>query len=123
MPNKPLKNCAHIGCTVLTRAKYCEQHTVKNENQSYYDKHSRDKESKSFYDSSQWQKCRGVVLQRDNYLCQCCLEKGVLTAASTVHHKKDLRLNRELALDADNLISVCNECHNTKHKRSRAHVV
>jgi len=81
----------------------------------YYDKYKRDQEARSFYKSKAWEKCRQYVLVRDNYLCQYCLEKGKLTPADMVHHIEELKDNPEKALDPDNLISLCNTCHNKEH--------
>ncbi|UED78039.1 HNH endonuclease [Brevibacillus sp. DP1.3A] len=73
------------------------------------------KETKPFYRSRAWLKCREYVLLRDNHLCQQCLKKNKLTAANTVHHLKPLDEAPELALDTDNLESICPACHNKEH--------
>lgn len=83
--------------------------------QSYYNRYKRDKEAKSFYDSRAWQRCREVVLKRDNHLCQECLRHGRLTRATMVHHKQHYRTHKSLAYDADNLESLCASCHNREH--------
>jgi 5-methylcytosine-specific restriction enzyme A len=54
-------------------------------------------------------------LQRDNYLCQRCYSKGLLTPADIVHHIQHLSKEPDRALDEDNLISVCTTCHNQLH--------
>jgi 5-methylcytosine-specific restriction enzyme A len=66
-----------------------------------------------FYSSKEWRKCRLSVLIRDNYLCQICLSNGKLVPSNTVHHIKELLDFPELALDMDNLQSVCHHCHNS----------
>lgn len=68
-----------------------------------------------FYKSTAWRKCREVVLIRDHYLCQPCLRLGRITTANTVHHIKPLEDHPELALDEDNLESICPVCHNKEH--------
>ncbi|MDC3412540.1 HNH endonuclease signature motif containing protein [Terrihalobacillus insolitus] len=68
-----------------------------------------------FYKTSVWQKCRESILSRDLYLCQECLEGGVLTPADTVHHIIHLKDDPSKALDEDNLVSVCSSCHNKLH--------
>lgn len=85
--------------------------------QRHYDKYKRDKEAKAFYDSDAWKKCREVVLKRDDYLCQDCLEKDDLIPADMVHHIEELRDNPDRALDINNLKSLCNSCHNKYHPR------
>lgn len=83
--------------------------------QQLYDKYKRNREAKRFYNSAAWQRCRGVVLIRDNYLCQKCLKQGKITTADMVHHIEDLQDAPEKALDLDNLVSLCNPCHNKEH--------
>ena len=54
-------------------------------------------------------------MKRDNYECQKCKSKGKYHKAETVHHIKHLRDYPELALDNNNLISLCYDCHNKDH--------
>jgi len=56
-----------------------------------------------------------MVLVRDHYLCQSCKRNGRLTVANTVHHIKELKNHPELALDMDNLETICPTCHNREH--------
>lgn len=86
------------------------------EQDRYYDRYRRNKEAKRFYDSAAWRKCRDYVLKRDNYLCRICLRNGMkLKPADTVHHIKHFDEAPELALDPDNLESICASCHNKEH--------
>ncbi|MED1786498.1 HNH endonuclease signature motif containing protein [Brevibacillus laterosporus] len=73
------------------------------------------KQTKPFYNSVAWKKCRAFVLLRDNCLCQQCLKKKKLTQANTVHHIVALEEAPDLALDPDNLESICPSCHNKEH--------
>lgn len=84
-------------------------------NHKQYDKYQRNKEAKRFYNSDAWKKCRSLALIRDNYLCQECLKCGDITPAVMVHHIKEREDHPELALVLDNLISLCNSCHNKEH--------
>lgn len=71
-----------------------------------------------FYHSPIWRKTRLLVLQRDHYLCQHCLAKGIITKATEVHHIKPLADYPWLALKLENLISLCWQCHEkTKNKK------
>lgn len=72
-------------------------------------------EAKQFYNSAAWQKVREAALIRDHYLCQPCLRRERLTPATTVHHIKPIETHPELALDPDNLESICPACHNREH--------
>ncbi|MDU2670603.1 MAG: HNH endonuclease signature motif containing protein [Clostridium sp.] len=64
-----------------------------------------------FYVSTMWKHKRRDILLRDNNECQMCKDKGGYSTANTVHHIKHLRSNPELALEDDNLISLCDSCH------------
>ncbi|WP_091839815.1 HNH endonuclease [Marininema halotolerans] len=73
------------------------------------------KKADPFYKSTAWKKCRETILTRDHYLCQPCLRRGKLTTANTAHHIKPLAKAPDLALDEDNLESICPTCHNQEH--------
>lgn len=70
---------------------------------------------KAFYNSGLWQHKRIDALERDNNECQKCKDNGLYSAADCVHHKKHLKQHPELALDLENLISLCNSCHDEEH--------
>jgi 5-methylcytosine-specific restriction enzyme A len=73
------------------------------------------KKTHPFYNSSTWRKARERALTRDHYLCQRCLQKGVLTPAEIIHHIDCIKDHPEKALDEANLQSVCTTCHNRLH--------
>ena len=68
-----------------------------------------------FYKTKTWQDKRDEILQRDNYECQMCKDKGRYTSATTVHHIKHYKYCPELALTDSNLVSLCDACHNVVH--------
>ena len=73
-----------------------------------------------FYQSRVWRNARRLALQRDNFLCQECLRNKRITPATEVHHKKELEDYPELALDLENLESLCWDCHEqTKDKAKK----
>lgn len=72
-------------------------------------------ETEAFYVSKAWRRKKKAILRRDHYQCQLCKRYGRLTEAKIVHHKLELAEYPELALDDDNLISVCRACHNKLH--------
>jgi 5-methylcytosine-specific restriction endonuclease McrA len=84
-----------------------------------YDRHGRDPEAKRFYRSAAWLGIRSIKLRRDP-LCERCLARGLLIPATTVHHKRERREAPDLALDLDNLESLCPSCHSSHHDASRA---
>ncbi len=73
------------------------------------------KEADAFYKSYAWQKCRTTVLERDGYLCQVCIREDRPIPADTVHHIIHLKDDFSKALDENNLISVCRDCHRDLH--------
>lgn len=74
---------------------------------------------KQFYNTPEWKKIRLIALERDNYLCQKCLEIGDITPANVVHHIIPIDENNLdlLGLDLNNLISWCRNCHERHHGR------
>lgn len=70
-----------------------------------------------FYKSKAWLTLRQEALKRDHYECQSCKRKGKYRRAKNVHHIKEVKKHPELALDLDNLESICIPCHNDEHKR------
>ncbi len=70
-----------------------------------------------FYHSRIWKNKVNEILQRDNFECQECKREGLVTTKLDnkkldVHHKKELKKFPELALDNDNLETVCIRHHN-----------
>jgi len=84
-------------------------------NHNLYDKYKRNQDAKRFYNGVDWLKARKLALIRDSHLCQECLKNKKITAAEMVHHTKTLEDYPELAYDLDNLVSLCNACHNKEH--------
>lgn len=68
-----------------------------------------------FYRSKEWIKKRKDIIKRDNNECIICKRAGRYSQAQAVHHIKHLREHPALALADDNLISICNPCHNKEH--------
>lgn len=88
-------------------------------------------QKRKFYDSREWKQLREEVKERDNYECQECKRNGLVTIDTNeysesagrkkiqlvVDHIKELEDHPELALDMDNLETLCVMCHNIKHGR------
>lgn len=89
-----------------------------------------EKDKKRFYCSTKWERLRQVALNRDNYECQECKRQGKVTVDSVkkdgekkkvrmnVHHIKELEDYPELALELNNLETLCIRCHNSIHRKS-----
>ncbi|MCM3730060.1 HNH endonuclease [Fictibacillus nanhaiensis] len=119
MPVKPLKPCNKMGCPELTNEKYCSKHTEqvkvdKAEANKLYDLYARDEKSAKFYKSKEWIKLRTVAFQRDNGLCQDCLEEKKIKPGDVVDHIIEIKDNWDLRLDISNLKTLCHRHHNEK---------
>ncbi|MBR2664833.1 MAG: HNH endonuclease [Clostridia bacterium] len=79
------------------------------------------KESLPFYHTAAWKRARAAALRRDQGMCRDCMDRflagyGVKPRrAELVHHVIPLEERPDLALDLDNLLSLCSECHNRRH--------
>jgi hypothetical protein len=58
------------------------------------------------YTQQEYKDFKEYVLKRDNYICQYCGEK-----ATEIHHERPQKLEPFFALDPDNGIACCEECH------------
>jgi 5-methylcytosine-specific restriction endonuclease McrA len=68
-----------------------------------------------FYNSRTWRRKRKEILSRDNKECQRCKAEGGFSKATCVHHIQHLRDRPDLALIDNNLIALCDSCHNKMH--------
>ena len=73
-----------------------------------------DRDLIKFYKSKDWKDLRIVKLESDP-CCEVCLRRGIVRPAGNVHHRKEVREYPDLALDLDNLESLCIGCHNRTH--------
>ena len=84
----------------------------------------RRKRLQAFYKSSEWRQAREIALMRDKYLCVMCSQEGKTVPAEIVHHKKYLNEenvnNPDIALNQDNLVSLCSEHHFIVHSGEHA---
>lgn len=71
----------------------------------------------NFYKTTKWKKKRENVLRRDTYECRECKRYGKTTLANTVHHINPLETHAHLRLETNNLLSLCNSCHEAMHIR------
>lgn len=74
------------------------------------------------YKSKKWKATRAAYLQAHPN-CEVCESRGIVTAASVVHHLE--HVTQETAKDADllygfdNLMAVCAKCHFEEHHKPR----
>ncbi len=88
-------------------------------------------QKRKFYDGKEWKQLREEAKDRDNHECQECKRNasvgidtneysekaGRKKIALVVDHIKELEDHPELALEIDNLETLCVRCHNVKHGR------
>ena len=70
-----------------------------------------------FYTTAKWKAKASKIKRRDGYQCQECKRYGKTSAAEQVHHINPLEDYPYLAWENDNLLSLCNACHNKMHNR------
>lgn len=75
--------------------------------------------AKAFYKSSEWEKVRQFVLMRDKYKCVKC-NRPALEVHHIEHLTPDNIWNPWIALNPDNLASLCKDCHFAEHKADKA---
>ena len=112
----PQKKCLHPSCRILIpfTERHCEKH---NANKEYNrTRAKRDPEYVKFYKSKAWRGARKNALIRDDYLCVSCMANELYTTAQLVHHKVEVRNDYEKRLDPENLVSLCESCHQKIHK-------
>lgn len=88
-------------------------------------------ECRIFYNGMEWRNMNSYIKDRDNYECQECKRSGKVSLdiyeknkndrkkiKLVVHHIKELKDYPELALDENNLETLCVDCHNKIHGRN-----
>lgn len=79
-----------------------------------------------FYCSAAWRRLRKVALERDHYKCVLCMRdylagiSGRPRDAVVVHHIVPRSEAPERELELDNLMSLCEVCHNKVHPEKGA---
>lgn len=84
------------------------------------------KESDPFYHSAAWKRVRQVALMRDHGMCRDCMDRmrsevGFKPRRATmVHHVIPRSERPDLELVLDNLLSLCDRCHENRHPERRS---
>lgn len=75
----------------------------------------------SFYTSNEWREIRNLLMLDRSMLCECCGKLIHYKHQAIGHHKVELTManvnDPSVALNMDNLMLVCNKCHNVIHNR------
>jgi 5-methylcytosine-specific restriction protein A len=78
-----------------------------------YESSEQRKADARFYASAAWLKLRAWHLCK-HPLCEDCRKAGRITSAAHVHHTLERKQRPDLALDPENLESLCASCHNSR---------
>lgn len=77
--------------------------------------------AQTFYNSVEWKTCREEYKRVKRYLCENCLNNGILTPGEIVHHIIKITPNNvndpNVTLNFDNLRLVCRKCHADEHNQ------
>ena len=109
MPYKSLKPCSYPLCPELIPKgrMYCYKHKEKKPKREYTGVYKRG-----------WPALRSLYLKHTP-LCEDCKEKGIVEAATEVHHKIPIEVWQEGRLEWDNLRSLCKSCHSKKTAKEK----
>ncbi|WIF94304.1 HNH endonuclease [Caminicella sporogenes] len=102
--------------------KYCSEceKIVEDERKERYKRYNQsrtDVKEQKFYQSKEWKHVREIVKSRDKGLCLLCLSEKKINYCDTVHHIEELKVNWNKRLDLDNLICLCESCHQYVHRQ------
>lgn len=103
MPTKALTPCSYPGCINLVRSGRCAEHPRVEVH--------RDPSAQRLYDR-RWQARRKAHLSQHPW-CEDCLEQGIYTAATDVHHEKR-HGGDPLVFATSPLRSLCHVCHSRR---------
>ncbi|WP_448216278.1 HNH endonuclease [Endozoicomonas sp. 2B-B] len=118
MPARLKRACRKPGCpgTTTDRSGYCEKHQKTDGTWQQWQKKKGNTTQRGY--GADWRKIRKRILERDSYLCQSCMRKGILTAANIVDHIK-ARAHGGDNSDS-NLEAICPQCHTQKTATERS---
>lgn len=97
-------------CCSSCKDKLSQRHKI-------YKKDRKDSLEQKFYSSKEWLKERDTIKNLDNNLCLMCLYHKELNSMDTVHHIEELKENWSKRFEKDNLISLCESCHQKIHRK------
>lgn len=115
------KLCPTCGKVIERSLKLCEECTIKitSKRNKAYNSSLRNKEQEKVYHTKQWDIAKRQVALRDNSLCRLCFSNRSWTASQLVHHIVEVEEDTTLVYSVDNLISLCESCHQQVHAEYR----
>lgn len=92
-----------------------ERERVRLEQQKKYNRYKR--QDAEFYKTKDWEEIRAAVLAKYNYLdlYEYFINDKVVSA-NVVHHIEELKNNKDLGMDMNNLIPLSHNTHKKIHK-------
>lgn len=121
-----IKKICRCGKIIPYGMKVCDECRPKVElerkkNIKYYKQttYERDSKSNKFYKSKEWNKVRQLAILRDHALCKDCLDNNTITSYNTVHHIVPIKEDWSKRLDINNLICLCESCHQKRHNNMK----
>ena len=111
-----LKSCAYCG-RIHDRKYICPQKAAKELERANRKRHYTDQDA--LRNTNAWKKKSRHIRERDKYMCQACLngigylpgKRQITTKNLQVHHIIPLKEDRNEALNDENLITLCEQCH------------
>lgn len=103
-----------LGRCAPCRAKYTSRRNATKTRTPHRNTPKRQLEQK-FYASRAWRTARRTALTRDLHQCTQCGTSDRLT----VHHIESISTHPDIALDVDNLTTLCRSCHGTVSNTQR----
>lgn len=117
-----LKKICRCGKVIPYSIKRCPECEVKAEEERKQhirnykiNTYERDSKYNKFYKSKEWNTVRQLAIVRDHALCKDCLDNNVITPYNTVHHVVPIKEDWSRRLDINNLICLCESCHQKRH--------
>lgn len=72
-----------------------------------------------FYKSARWRYCKDAYAKSVGYLCEDCKRRGIHRTGRVCHHLIELDETNyndpEISLNWDNLVFLCQSCHELRH--------
>ncbi|MDT9345599.1 HNH endonuclease [Clostridium perfringens] len=114
----PKKICPKCNMRIINHnEKYCDKCLSKvTERHKEYKRFRIDEKEQKFYSSSEWLNKRAIIKDIDNGFCILCLSNNEIRPMNTVHHIIELKDDWSLRFENNNLICLCESCHQKVHK-------
>jgi len=112
------KTCPGCGKVIDRKYPLCPECTIRmtSKRNKAYNAVTRNKGHDAIYQDKRWRIIKPIVRRRDMDRCRLCFEAHRFTDMQMVHHIVEPEDNNSLAYEPDNLICLCESCHQHVHK-------